>query len=262
MRFRSTLYVGSVMHRRLRPRPHYLRYRMFWMLLDLDEIDQLPRGLRLFSRNRFNALSLYDADHGADGGRTLREQAETHLKGAGIDCGGGRIELLCLPRIFGYGFNPLSIYFCCTRGGSLAAILYEVHNTFGERHSYLIPAGGDPGSAIPQECRKVFYVSPFMGMDLTYQFRVAAPGEKVSARINVSDGEGKLLVAALEGTRRTLSDTALLRVIVSHPLLTLKVVAAIHWHALRLWLKGIRLHKRPAPPPEPVTIVSGNGRQP
>jgi len=138
----STLYVGSVMHRRLRPRRHRLRYRVFWMLLDLDEIERLPRVLRLFSHNRFNAVSFHDADHGDGSATPLRAQVERHLAAAGIALGGGAIRLLCMPRILGYGFNPLSVYFCYQRSGLLAAILYEVHNTFGERHSYLIPTGG------------------------------------------------------------------------------------------------------------------------
>ena len=123
-----------------------LRYGVFWLLLDLDEIDTLARRLRLFSRNRFNALSFHDRDHGEPGAGALRAQIERHLADAGIDIGGGAIRLLCMPRIFGYAFNPLSVHFCYRRDETLAAILYEVHNTFGERHSYLIPveAGGGP----------------------------------------------------------------------------------------------------------------------
>jgi uncharacterized protein len=262
MSLRSTLYVGSVMHRRLRPRRHRLRYRVFWMLLDLDEIDRLPRALRLFSRNRFNAVSFYDADHGDGSSTPLRAQIERHLAAAGIARGGGAIRLLCMPRIFGYGFNPLSVYFCYERNGLLAAILYEVHNTFGERHSYLIPtgrhvsAGNFADAVIDQKCPKVFYVSPFMDMAMTYQFRVTAPQERVSVAISTADADGVMLVAALSANRRALTDAALLHVLVTHPLLTLRVVGAIHWHALRLLLKGVRLRARPQPPAAPVTVVS------
>ena len=145
MSLRSTLYAGIVTHRRVRPRPHRLRYRVFWMLLDLDEIGQLPRRLRLFSHNRFNALSFFDTDHGDGSGRPLRDQVEGHLRAAGLATDGGAIRLFCMPRVFGYGFNPLSVYFCYQRDGSLAALLYEVHNTFRERHSYLIPVERDAG---------------------------------------------------------------------------------------------------------------------
>ncbi len=252
---RSALYVGSVMHRRIRPRPHRLRYRVFWMLFDIDEIDVLPRRLRLFSHNRFNALSFHDADHGDGSGRPLRPQIERHLQDAGIDLQGGAIRLLCMPRIFGYGFNPLSVYFCHDRGDALRAIVYEVHNTFRERHSYLIPVDSVTGRVVNQECRKLFYVSPFMDMDLHYQFRVAPPDQHVSIAIKASDGDGPQLVAALSGERRDLSDGALAWTLAGHPLLTLKVLGAIHWHALRLVLKGFRLRQRPQPPSAPVTAV-------
>ena len=256
MSLRSTLYVGMVMHRRLRPRAHRLRYRVFWMLLDLDEIDCLSRGLRLFSRNRFNAVSFHDSDHGDGGGRPLREQAERHLKNAAIDLNGGTIRLLCMPRIFGYGFNPLSVYFCYRDTGALAAILYEVHNTFGERHSYLIPVVATAGTVIDQHCRKEFYVSPFMDMGMTYRFRVAVPDERVAVAIRAADAKGLILVAALTGTRRAMTDTALIRVLVTHPLLTLKVMGAIHWHAACLLFKGLKLRSRPNAPEMPVTTVT------
>jgi DUF1365 family protein len=246
--------VGAVMHRRLRPRPHRLRYRVFWTLLDLDEIGRLPRGLRLFSHNRFNAVSFYDADHGDGSGRPLREQVERHLTAAGIELNGGRIELLCMPRIFGYGFNPLSVYYCHRNDGSLAALLYEVHNTFKERHSYLIPVAA-AAEMVDQQCSKVFYVSPFMDMDMSYRFRVAVPGDQVAVAISTADGDGPLLAAVLNGNRRTLTDGALFRLLVTHPLLTLKVIGAIHWHAARLLLKGVRLRPRPTAPAQPVTTV-------
>jgi hypothetical protein len=259
MKVSSKLYVGSVMHRRLRPRPHRLRYRMFWMLLDLDEIGTLTRGLRLLSRNRFNIASFHDADYGDGGGRSLRDQVEGHLQDAGIEIGRGRIKLLCMPRIFGYGFNPLSIFFCYRQDGTLAAIIYEVHNTFGERHSYLIPVGSDGENVVEQNCDKAFYVSPFMDMDMTYVFRVTAPAARVSVAIRAADKDGLMLVAALRGDAVALTDLALLRAVTTHPLLTLKVIGAIHWHAFRLWLKGVRLRVRPAPPPLPVSIVNAKG---
>ena len=259
MRLRSTLYAGVVTHRRLRPRPHRLRYRVFWMLLDLDEIEQLPRSLRLFSHNRFNAVSFFETDHGDGSDRPLRAQVEEHLKSAGIKPDGGAIRLFCMPRVFGYGFNPLSVYFCYQRDGSLAAILYEVHNTFRERHAYLIPVDRAAGAVIDQHCRKGFYVSPFMDMDMSYTFRVAVPDQSVMVAIRAADHEGLLLAAALTGERVALTDAALLRALATHPLLTLKVIGAIHWHALRLLLKGLKLRPRPHPPAAPVTVVSAEG---
>ena len=265
MTLRSTLYAGIVTHRRVRPRPHRLRYRVFWMLLDLDEIEQLPRRLRLFAHNCFNTVSFFDTDHGDGSARPLRAQVEDHLKSAGIATDGGPIRLFCMPRLFGYGFNPLSVYFCYQRDGSLAAILYEVHNTFRERHSYLIPVDRDagvadaPGAVIEQHCRKGFYVSPFMDMAMNYSFRVALPNQRVMVAVRAADADGPVLAAALTGERIALSDAALLRALLAHPLLTLKVVGAIHWHALRLLLKGLKLRPRPLPPAAPVTVVNSEG---
>ena len=259
MNLRSTLYAGTVTHRRVRPRRHRLRYRVFWMLLDLDEIDRMPRRLRLFSHNRFNALSFFDADHGDGSGRPLRDQVEGHLRGAGLAPDGGAIRLFCMPRVFGYGFNPLSVYFCYQRDGSLAAILYEVHNTFRERHAYLIPVDRTAGTVIDQHCRKGFYVSPFMDMDMNYRFRVGVPDERIAVAIRAADQDGLLLAAALSGDRLALTDATLLRLLATHPLLTLKVIGAIHWHALRMVLKGFRLRPRPHPPAAPVTVVNAQG---
>jgi DUF1365 family protein len=253
MSLRSALYTGSIIHRRLRPRPHRLRYRVFWMLLDLDEIDELSDRLFLFSHNRPNLVSFHEADHGNGSARRLRLQIDDLLAAAGFDPADGTVELLCMPRIFGYGFNPLSIYFCRNSRGELTAILYEVHNTFGERHTYLMPANAH-ASGVEQACRKVFYVSPFIDMDMTYSFRLRAPDECVTLAIRTADGDGPLLLAALSGRRRSLSNGSLLGVLAAYPLLTLKVTAAIHWHALQLWLKGVRLRPRPRPPASPVTI--------
>ncbi|MGE0564960.1 MAG: DUF1365 domain-containing protein [Pseudolabrys sp.] len=258
MSLSSRLYFGSVVHRRLRPHPHRLRYRVFWMLLDLDEIAALPRRLRLFAHNRFSALSFHDRDHGDGSGRPLRAQVEEHLTRAGI-AAGGQILLLCMPRVFGYGFNPLSVYFCHGRDGALAAILYEVHNTFGERHSYLAPVAPEGGAAVEHNCSKRFYVSPFMDMDLSYAFRVQPPGEKVSIAIRTSDRAGPVLTAALAGEAAPLGDARLLAALLSYPLLTLKVIGAIHWHALRMWLKGHRLRPRPSAPDNSVTVVHNPG---
>jgi uncharacterized protein len=263
MSLRSCLYTGTVTHRRLRPKPHRLRYRVAWMLLDLDEIGALPQKLRLLSYNRHNAVSFFDRDHGDGSGRPLRQQVEAYLHGAGITPDGGPIQLLCMPRIFGYGFNPLSVYFCYRRDGTLTAILYEVHSTFRQRHSYLIPvdpaAGVRPGATIDQQCRKGFYVSPFMDMDLSYAFRVVVPNDRVAVAIRTADNDGLVLAAALSADRLVLTDAALLRILVVHPLLTLKVIGAIHWHALKMVLKGFRLRPRPNPPTAPVTVVSAGG---
>jgi len=250
----SALYVGTVMHRRMKPRTHRLRYRVFWLLLDLDEIGELDARLNLFSHEQFNLFGFRNTDHGDGSSVSLRQQAERDLATAGIDLAGGKIYLLCMPRICGYVFNPLSIYYCHGADDRLVAIIYEVHNTFGERHSYLIPVKQYDSGALEQNCLKTFYVSPFIDMDVAYRFRLIDPAQRVSAVIECSDQQGPIIVASLSGDRRALTDAALLRVFMTHPALTLKVIVGIHWEALRLWLKGMHLRPRP-PTPTALTIV-------
>lgn len=247
MTWQSALYVGRVRHHRFRPRPHALTYRVFWMLLDLDEVEQLSAKLKFFSHDRFNLYALRMSDFGDRSGRPLRPQIEQVLEKAGIAHDGGPIRLLTMPRILGYAFNPLSTYFCYRRDGSLCATVYEVHNTFGEIHSYVAPAATADG-VTRQETGKVFHVSPFMDLDMLYLFTVTPPEDRVSVAIEGSDPEGRLITAVLSGERMELSDAALLRLLATHPLLTLKVTAAIHWHALRLLAKRISWRRHPGAP--------------
>lgn len=256
----SALYAGAVVHRRFRPRRHHLRYRLFTVLLDLDEVDRLAAGLRLFSRNRLNLFAFHDRDHGDGSAVPLRAQVERQLAAAGIEPDGGAIRLMCLPRILGYVFNPLSVYFCHRRDGRLAALLYEVSNTFGQRHSYLIPVTGNGQGPVHQSCAKQFHVSPFMDLDMVYDFRVTAPGASLSVAIHGRDAGGPLIAAVFAGRRRELSDRLLARSLIAYPLLTLKVIAGIHWEALQLWLKGVGFRHCPPPPSHPVTIVAPERR--
>lgn len=252
----SALYAGSVSHARLRPRKHRLRYRLFSLLLDLDELPALSARLRLFAHNRFNLFSLHDADYGRGDGTPLKAYAEGVMRQAGLTPDGGPIRLLTMPRLFGYAFNPLSIYFCYRRDGALAALLYEVNNTFGQRHSYFIPVAADEaaGGTIRQSAAKCFYVSPFMDMGLDYAFRVEPPGEAFTVTISARDADGPVLIAAHRAHRRALTDGALARALFAYPLLTLKVIAGIHWEALFIWAKGIGLRRRPPPPAEAVSL--------
>lgn len=249
----SALYVGHVLHRRSRPRVHRLRYRIFSLLLDLDEIDALAARLRLFSHNRFNLFAFYDRDYAGGSAEPLRVQVERHLATAGLVPDGGPIRLLTMPRILGFAFNPLSVYFCFRADGALRAILYEVNNTFGERHSYLLPVQGE-GGAVRQACAKAFHVSPFMAMDMRYAFRIMPPADGLSIAITGSDADGPVITAIHRARRRPLSDGSLAWAFLTHPLLTLKVVGGILWEAAKLWAKGVPVHHRPAPPPRPVTI--------
>jgi DUF1365 family protein len=253
---RSGVYLGEVIHQRFAPRRHRLKYRVFQMLFDLDELAALSSRLRLFSHNRFNLFSFHDRDHGDDRESSLRLYVERILVGAGLDIAGGRISVLCMPRIFGYVFNPLSVYYCHGADGGLKAMIYEVTNTFKERHTYLIPVESPVSRIIRQSCEKDFYVSPFMDMQMSYHFTLSKPGETVTTAI---DGRGpggeRLIYAAFAGVRRRFDDGALFKLLLAYPFLTLGVVAAIHWEASKLFAKGIGLRQRPAPPMEPVTIV-------
>lgn len=249
----SSIYFGTVVHQRLRPVRHALRYRVFSLLIDVDEAAALGARLRLFSHNRFNLFSLYDRDHGGRRDEALRAYVERQLARAGLALEGGAIRLLCFPRVLGYVFNPLSIYFCHHRDGTLRAVLYEVSNTFGEQHSYLIPVSGG-AEVVRQSCAKEFYVSPFLAMDGRYQFRLSAPAERLAIYIEQSDGGGPVLRASLDGARHGLSDATLARAFLRYPLMTLKVIAGIHWEALRLWRKGLKIVPKPAPPRDDVTI--------
>lgn len=238
MSIRSALYSGHVVHARHRPGKHRFKYRVFSLLLDLDEIETLGGTLKLFGHNRAALLSFHDADHGDLKGGNLKAWALDHLRSAGLAEDGMRFEILCYPRIFGYVFNPLTVYFCYRRDTSLAAILYEVCNTFNERHTYVLPVGRGQDS-VRQSCEKELYVSPFMPMGCTYHFHIEPPSGNVAIRINETDADGPLLFAAFEGARTPLTDATLLRAFASHPLMTFKIMAGIHWEALRLWLKGM-----------------------
>ena len=243
----AALYFGEVMHARLKPMGHRFSYRVMSLLIDLDRLEEADTASPLFGVNRAALYSFAEADHGKRDGSSLRGYAQACAAARGIDLAGGRVLLLCYPRLLGYAFNPLSVYFCYRADGALALIIYEVRNTFGEIHPYVLPVRADEVSeaGIRQRQDKLFYVSPFMAMAMRYHFRVCPPGAQVKLRILETDGSGPLLAATFNGRRRALTTAALLRSVVALPLVSFKILAAIHWEALRLWLKGVRLTPRP-----------------
>ena len=242
----ASLYVGEVMHARLKPMGHRFSYRVMSLLIDLDRLEAADRQSPLFGVNRAALFSFREADHGNRDGSPLRAYAQACAAERGIDLSGGRVLLLCYPRLLGYTFNPLSVYFCYRAGGELALIIYEVRNTFGEIHPYVLPVQPAEVSAagVRQSQDKLFYVSPFIEMAMRYHFRVVQPREHVKLRILATDRSGPLLAATFNGCRRALNNVELLRAFFGLPLVTLKIVAAIHWEALRLWVKGARLVPR------------------
>jgi DUF1365 family protein len=231
----NAIYTGYVAHHR--PGKHRLRYPVFMLALDLDDV---PRGLKLFAHNRRALMALRDHDHAGRIEAPIKPQIDAKLRDAAIGWRGGRIVLLTMPRLFNYVFNPLSVYFCYRRDGVLAALVHEVSNTFGESHFYVLPPRIAPDGVVTQSCDKDFFVSPFLENDLTYDFRITPPGEKVVVAMTVKRGDTVALTASFAGERRDLNDAQLLRVWLGNPLMTFKVIAGIHWEALKMWLKGVR----------------------
>jgi DUF1365 family protein len=242
----AALYVGCVMHARLKPIGHRFSYRVMSLLIDLDRLADADRQSPLFGVNRAALYSFHEADHGKRDGSSLRVWAQRCAAERSIDLTGGRVLLLCYPRLLGYTFNPLSVYFCYRADGGLALLIYEVRNTFGDIHPYVLPvlSGEISDAGVRQQQDKLFHVSPFIAMAMRYHFRVLPPGARVQLRILETDHESPLLAATFNGSRRALNTKELLCVFFGLPLVTMKIMAAIHWEALRLWLKGARLVPR------------------
>jgi uncharacterized protein len=249
MELNSCLYECQVMHQRLSPKRYALHHALFMFYIDLDEIDALSRRLRLLSRNRWNLYSFRDDDHMpgcGQSGAALKHRLAQYLATQGIElAASSRIQLLTLPRIAGYVFNPISVYFCFDgAGGAPRCAVAEVGNTFGEQKLYLLPAPDASGRAFTLRAPKHYYVSPFSSLTLQFDFRLRVPEQALDIRIDDYDGEQRVLRSGLRGRRRALSDARLLWFTLKYPLLTLKVIGLIHWHALRLWLRGVPWHRK------------------
>lgn len=250
----SCLYRGVVLHKRNRPRRHQFRYQVTAWFIDLDELPELDRQIRGFGWNRPAPVSFHDSDHGARDGGDLRGHVERCLARHSIPRP-ARIGLLCYPRMFGYTFNPLSIYYCFDQSGALIATLHEVSNTFGQTHTYVIGTG-DSGSSIQhQAASKRFYVSPFMPMNCEYRFRLSVPDSQSGLTVGIrqSDPDGHLFNAVFVADRVPMDRYSAIRLVLGSPWMTLKITVGIHYEALRLWLKRVPLVARPAPPARATT---------
>ena len=239
----SSIYSGTITHKRLKPKKHFFSYKTFSLLIDLKEINSIAKKISFFSYNKFNILSFYNVDHGPRNGSSLTAWVKKTLLKSKINIGNGTIKLLCFPRFFGYVFNPLSIFYCYDRNFKLKAILYEVKNTFNEQHTYVFRSS-PTSKVVFHKCNKKFYVSPFIEMKTFYNFRLSKPGRNINVLIKQADKYGNLLIAQQTGKKIKLNSKNLFYQFLKHPLMSFKVIGAIHFEALRLWIKGIKLVKR------------------
>jgi DUF1365 family protein len=262
---KSCLYECHVLHRRFTPRAHRFLYRIFMFALDLDELATLHEKLRLFSLNRRNLYSFREQDylpvqepvHNSSGinppsatgdPQSLKARVVAYLAGRGIDLSGGRVMLVTLPRVAGYLFNPVSFYFCRDRSGQPVAALAEVTNTFREMKPFVLGPETREGNAFALRTPKYFYVSPFTDMDVAFDFVLRDPAEQLSVQIDDYDAGRRTLTSTLTGRRHELTDGALTWFTLKYPLITLRVIALIHWHALLLYLKRVPWFAKAARP--------------
>ena len=250
----SKIYTGKVIHKRFKPKEHYFKYNVFSLLIDLNELEEINKYIKFFSYNKFNIISFYDKDHGDRDGSSIKLWVKKNLKNIGIMTEDIRIKLLCYPRIFGYVFNPLSTYFIYNKHSELISIFYEVKNTFGEQHTYIFKAQDE--KTVQNKCKKKFYVSPFIEMDCEYHFKTLNPREQLSVVINQNDKDGKLLFASQDGISKDFNNKNLILSYLTHPLMTFKIIGAIHYEAFKLWAKRIKLIAKKIKLKNNITIES------
>ena len=239
----SSIYNGKVIHKRFKPKEHFFKYSVFSLLIDLSELNQLDKEIKFFSFNKFNLISFYEKDHGSRDGSSLVAWVKKNLEANNIHFKDVKIKLLCYPRIFGYVFNPLSVFFIYNSNEKLISILYEVKNTFGEQHTYIFKVDDDL-KLFQHNCSKKFHVSPFIEMDCNYFFKILKPEDKMSVIIDQYQANEKILYASQDGKRVDFNSKELLKSYLKHPLMTFKIISAIHFEAFKLWTKGIKFIKK------------------
>ena len=239
----SCIYSGSVIHKRFKPKEHFFKYKVFSLLLDLSELNELDHKLNFFSLNKFNLISFYEVDHGNRDGSSLLDWVKNNLSNNNVSTVNIRVKLLCYPRILGYVFNPLSVFFVYDQNENLISILYEVKNTFGEQHTYFFKVENQ-NKLIQNNCSKKFHVSPFIEMNCNYFFKILNPAQKLSVIIDQYDQKGKILFASQDGEKSDLTSKNLMKSYLKHPLMTFKIISAIHFEAFKLWMKGIKFIKK------------------
>ena len=240
----SCLYECVVMHHRLAPKRHRFVYRLFMFYLDIDELDAVAKSMGLVSHNRFNVFSYRDADHLSLGEKSTKENISLYLRSKGIDPTGMKIYLLTHLRTFGYIFNPVSFYFCFDADGPPVCVVPEVGNTFGEMKPFFLGKEQLDGNTFRHDQSKLFYVSPFVDLDATFEFRLTVPGERLDIRIDDLQAGKKFLLSSLVGERKRMSNAALIWYSIRFPFITLRVIGLIHWNAFLLWLKRIPYHSK------------------
>ena len=239
----SSIYNGTVIHKRFKPKIHYFKYKVFSLLIDLSELEYLSEKIKFFSHNKFNLVSFYEKDHGNRDGSSLVSWVKKNLKDNNINSEDVKIKLLCYPRILGYVFNPLSVFYIYNIDEKLICILYEVKNTFGEQHTYIFKVDNNQ-NLYQHNCSKKFHVSPFIEMNCKYFFRLLKPGEKISVIIDQYQIDEKILYASQDGQRVDFNTKELIKSYLKHPLMTFKIISAIHFEAFKLWIKGIKFIKK------------------